>query len=183
MSTDASSSRTIHPTENEFEISWNQMPVVPSRPPLNSIPDPSQTPYHDLQQRPDSSKQSRRKKPEGIAEISSLLRTPKVNGRAKSITSDPNSAQTTPTRSGSRVSVVGSAPGSGLPRFPSQLWNGLGALPRVPRRFSIATPQQLLTDVPHFELDDDPSFWNDHNVQVGFFTSSVELLFNLVGCV
>lgn len=167
MSRDASSNRTIHPSENEFENSMNQMPVVPSRPPLNSIPDPSQYQLkqqfqHDSES---SSKESRRKKPEGIAEISSLLKTPKAHGRGKSTNSEPNSAQTTPTRSGPRVSLAG------LPRFPSELRGG--ALPRVPRRFSVATPQQLLTDVPHFELDGDPSFWNDHNVQVGLLNFSL----------
>lgn len=158
------------------------MPFVPSRAPLNSIPDPSQyqskTPQqqfqHDLEEKPESSKDSRRRKPEGIAEtqlISSVLKTPKVYGRGKSTNSEPNSAQSTPIRSGHRVSIAGSASGSSLMRLPSQLGNGggrAGVFPSVSRRYSIATPQQLLTDVPHFKLDDDPSFWNDHNVQVDF---------------
>lgn len=145
--------------ENEFEGLWNQTMLLPSRPPLNSIPDPSQyqSQLH-FEEKPESS--SRRRKHEGVGERSSLMRTPKVNGRAKPANSESNSAQSTPTRSVHRVSA--------LTRLPPQFGNGGGRLHRDSnsRRFSIATPQQLLADVPHFELDDDPSFWNDHNVQV-----------------
>ncbi|XP_057810222.1 LOW QUALITY PROTEIN: kinesin-like protein KIN-12E [Salvia miltiorrhiza] len=157
--------------ENEFESIWNQTMLVPSRPPLNSIPDPSQyqsqlSQLH-FEEKPES---SRRRKHEGVGErqvISAFMRTPKANGRAKPASSEPNSAQSTPARSGHRVSFAGST----LTRLPSQFSNGggrAGLLHRDSnsRRFSIATPQQLLADVPHFELDDDPSFWNDHNVQV-----------------
>lgn len=157
--------------ENEFESAWNQTPFIPSRPPLNDIPDPSQYQSQqsqlDFEEKPES---SRRRKHEGMGErqlISSFLRTPKVNGRARSTNSEPNSAQSTPARSGHRVSIGGST----IARLPSQFGNGggrAGILPRDSnsRRYSIATPQQLLADVPCFELDHDPSFWNDHNVQV-----------------
>ncbi|KAH6808567.1 phragmoplast orienting kinesin 1 [Perilla frutescens var. frutescens] len=150
--------------ENEFESPWNQTPFIPSRPPLNSIPDPSQYQSHlHFEEKPES---SRRRKHEAMGErhfISSMLRTPKVGGRAKPTNSEPNSAQSTPARSGHRVSIGGST----VTRLPSQFGNGGGrARDSYSRRFSIATSQQLLADVPHIELDDDPSFWNDHNVQV-----------------
>ncbi|KAI3469226.1 hypothetical protein Pfo_025889 [Paulownia fortunei] len=187
MSKDSPFTRPIHrktpqslANENEFESSWNQIPSIPSRAPLNSIPDPSQyhskTPLqqfqHDFKEKSESSKPSGSKKPEGITEthlISSLLKTPKVYGRAKPTNSEPNSAQSTPIRSGSRVSNAGAASGCTITRLPSQLGNGGGRggiFPRVSRGISIAIPHQLSADVPHFELDDDPSFWNDHNVQV-----------------
>lgn len=152
--------------ENELAGFWNQSALFPSRPPLNSIPDPSQ---YLLQQSQlhfeDKPESSRRRKHEGV--VSSLMRTPKGNGRVNSSNSEPNSAQSTPARSGHRVSIGGST----LTRLPSQFGNGggrSGLLHRDSdsRRYSIATPQQLLADTPHFELDADPSFWNDHNVQV-----------------
>lgn len=153
--------------ENDLASLWNQTTPFPSRPPLNSIPDPSQYLLQQSQlhfeEKPES---SRRRKHEGI--VSALTRTPKGNGRAKSSNSEPNSAQSTPARSGHRVSIGGST----LTRLPSQFGYGGGGRSTLlhrdsdSRRFSIATPQQLLADTPHFELDADPSFWNDHNVQV-----------------
>ncbi|KAK6160939.1 hypothetical protein DH2020_004320 [Rehmannia glutinosa] len=165
--------------ENEFESSCNQIPSVPSRAPLISITDPSQcqskTPLQQFQddskEKPESFKASASKKSDGITESqlsSSLLKTPKVYGRGKPANSEPNSAQSTPIRSGSRVSNASAASGSTLTRLPSQFVNGGGRggiFPRVSRRFSVAIPQQLSADIPHFELDDDPSFWKDHNVQ------------------
>ncbi|XP_042050674.1 kinesin-like protein KIN-12E isoform X3 [Salvia splendens] len=152
--------------ENEFESLWSQTIPGPSRPPFNSIPDPSQSQQSQLQSE-EKPELSRRRKHEGMGErqlISSLMRTPKVNGRAKPSHSEPNSAQSTPARSVHRVSIGAST----LTRLPPQFGNGGGRLHRDSdsRRYSIATPQQLLAEIPHFELDDDPSFWNDHNVQV-----------------
>ncbi|KAL7104710.1 hypothetical protein ACP275_07G001000 [Erythranthe tilingii] len=180
MSSDSSSARSNHrktlqsiPNENEFDTSSNQIPSVPSRAPLNSIPDPSQ--YHmktPLHQSHDPSIASASKKSDGIVEthlVSSLLKTPKFCGRGKLTNSETNSAQTTPIRSGPRVSNIGVASGSTLTRLPSQLGNGGGRggpFPRVSRGISVVIPQQILVDVPHFELDDDRSFWNDRNVQV-----------------
>ncbi|PIN19457.1 Kinesin-like protein [Handroanthus impetiginosus] len=163
--------------ENKHGSSWNQISLVASRAPLNSIPDPSQyqweTPpqqfQHDFREKPESSKSSISRKTEGIAElqrVSSVLKTSKVHCRGKSSSSEPSSVQSTPIRSGHRVSDVS---GFTLTRLPSQFVNGRGrggVFPKVPGGVSIAFPQQLSADVPHFELDDDPSFWNDHNVQV-----------------
>ncbi|EYU33095.1 hypothetical protein MIMGU_mgv1a0001132mg, partial [Erythranthe guttata] len=173
MSSDTSSARPNHrktlqsiPNENEFDTSSNQIPSVPSRAPLNSIPDPSQ--YH-LHQSHDPSIASASKKSDGIVETHLVLKTPKFCGRGKLTNSETNSAQTTPIRSGPRVSNIGVASGSTLTRLPSQLGNGGGRggpFPRVSRGISVVIPQQILVDVPHFELDDDRSFWNDRNVQV-----------------
>lgn len=167
--------------ENELESLWNQTILVPARPPLNSIPDPSQ--YQSQLHFEDQSEPSRRRKHEGAGDrqlVSSLMRTPKVSGRAKPASSEPNSAQSTPARSGHRVSIGGST----FTRLPSQFGNGGGRMHRDSnsRRFSIATPQQLLADVPNFELDDDPSFWNDHNVQVHFLFE-ISFLFFVVNSI
>ncbi|KAL3812228.1 hypothetical protein ACJIZ3_013496 [Penstemon smallii] len=149
--------------ENEFESPLNQIPLILSRSPLNSIPDPSQfrskTPnqqfHHDTKEKPQSSTQL----------ISSFARTPnsRVYNRGKSAYSEPNSA---PSRSGARVSNEGS---TSLMRSPFQIAKGLGrlgVLPRVSRGISVTMPQQVVADVPCFELEEDPLFWKDHNVQV-----------------
>ncbi|EYU26201.1 hypothetical protein MIMGU_mgv1a020090mg [Erythranthe guttata] len=168
MSSDSNHRKTFQsiPNENDFDTSSNHIPSVPSRAPLNSIPDPSQ--YH-LHQSHDPSIASATKKSDGIVETHLLLKTPKFCGRGKLTISETNSAQTTPIRSGPRVSNIGVASGSTLTRLPSQLRNGGGRggpFPRVSRGISVVIPQQILVDVPHFELDDDRSFWNDRNVQV-----------------
>lgn len=193
MSNDSSSSRlncrkTLQstPNENEFESSWNSIPLVPSRAPLNSIPDPSQCQsiphqqlHHDFKDKPGPSKASGSRKLEGLTETqlnSSLVKTPKLNGRGKQSNSEPNSAQSTPIRSGPRLSNAGFASGSILTRLPPQLGNGggRGVIPRVSRGMSVAISHQTYADdVPHFELNDDPSFWKDRNVQVDFVNLTV----------
>ncbi|KAK4493424.1 hypothetical protein RD792_017674 [Penstemon davidsonii] len=149
--------------ENEFESPLNQIPLIPSRSPLNSIPDPSQfqskTPnqqfHHDTKEKPQSSTQL----------TSSFTRAPssRVYNRGKSAYSEPNSA---PIRSGARVFNEGS---TSLMRSPFQIAKGLGRLgilPRVSRGISVSIPQQVVADIPCFELEEDPLFWKDHNVQV-----------------
>ncbi|KAL0414872.1 UNVERIFIED_CONTAM: Kinesin-like protein KIN-12C [Sesamum radiatum] len=162
----------IHPhspqNENDFQTSSNPSPLLPSRPPLNSIPDPSQQQFHhDFKEKPVSlsSKSYATRISEGV---SSAQTTPKLYARAKSTHSEPNSAQTTPGRTGPRTSTVAAA-SAALMRLPSQLGHAGGRgvnVPRVSRGISMAITEQLLADVPHFELDEDPLFWNDHNVQV-----------------
>ncbi|KAL0376309.1 UNVERIFIED_CONTAM: Kinesin-like protein KIN-12C [Sesamum calycinum] len=162
-------SKHTHPhflqNENHFESSSNPSPLLPSRPPLNSIPDPSQHPlHHDFKEKPLSSKSYATRISEGI---SSAQKTPRLYARAKSTNSEPNSAQTTPSRTGPRVSTAAAA--ASHMRLPSQLGHAGGRggnAPRVSRGISMAITEQLLADVPHFELDEDPLFWNDHNVQV-----------------
>ncbi|KAL0457547.1 UNVERIFIED_CONTAM: Kinesin-like protein KIN-12C [Sesamum latifolium] len=161
----------IHPhflqNENDFQTSSIPSPLLPSRPPLNSIPDPSlQQFHHDFKEKPVSlsSKSYATRISDGI---SSAQKTPKLYARGKSTNSEPNSAQTTPTRTGPRVSTASAS--ATLMRLPSQLGHAGGRgsnVPRVSRGISMAITEQLLADVPHFELDEDPLFWNDHNVQV-----------------
>ncbi|GLT60250.1 hypothetical protein SLA2020_330230 [Shorea laevis] len=89
-----------------------------------------------------------------------------MSGRGK-VHSEPNSAQSTPTRSSSRVSLGGV---SAVSRVSQVLgWRGglnAGSSSRVSRGISMIDNSDLSNDVPHFELDEDPSFWTDHNVQV-----------------
>ncbi|MFS7944338.1 hypothetical protein Hanom_Chr06g00510981 [Helianthus anomalus] len=39
---------------------------------------------------------------------------------------------------------------------------------RVSRRISSGNGELVAAEVPHFELVEDPSFWDDHNVQVDY---------------
>ncbi|KAL3626647.1 hypothetical protein CASFOL_030196 [Castilleja foliolosa] len=162
--------------ENEFETLCNQIPSASSRAPLISITDPSQCQskisiQNDFKELAESSsKAPATKKSDGVSEtqlISSLLlKTPKLYGRNKPANSEPNSAQTTPIRTGPRLSIASAASGCTISRLPPN-GGGKGSIfPRVCRGISTSSPQLLSVDVPHIELDDDPSFWKDHNVQV-----------------
>ncbi|KAK8471014.1 hypothetical protein PHAVU_003G119700 [Phaseolus vulgaris] len=113
--------------ENELEAAQNPVNFPPPRTPLHSIPDPSQC------QELEPARQPRF----GSA-------TPRLSARIGKSHSEPNSAQSTPTRTASRVSLGGGRPSASA--FPKET--------------------EFCVHVPHFELKDDPSFWTDHNVQV-----------------
>ncbi|XP_075476802.1 kinesin-like protein KIN-12C isoform X2 [Primulina tabacum] len=169
-------------SENGFESPSNQMQLTPSRSPLNSIPDPSQLQsrthnqllQHHFKEKPESSRCIGSKTFEAIAEteqISSFLKNPRGYAKGKAAHSEPSSAQSTPqVRSGPKFSNFSSASSGGtLTRVLCQLGSvgGRGGVcPRVSRRISISNPEQLPVQVPQFELDEDPGFWENHNVQV-----------------
>ncbi|KAH1116640.1 hypothetical protein GLYMA_17G038700v4 [Glycine max] len=103
--------------ENEFEpCPPNQINFPPPRTPFSSIPDPSRF---------------------GNA-------TPRLSVRFGKPHSEPNSAQSTPSRNTSRLSLGG------------------GRLSSC----AFVKETEFCVHVPHFDLKDDPSFWTDHNVQV-----------------
>lgn len=133
----------IETSENEFE-SQNPINFPPPRTPLNSIPDPSQ--YHE----PELLRYAR-------SSSDRFVNTPSI--RIPKPHSEPNSAQSTPARNSSRVSLGG---GGGS----SRVSLGKGFLKGT---------DIISTEVQHFELKHDPSFWMDHNVQV-----RVYLLFLLI---
>ncbi|BAT77004.1 hypothetical protein VIGAN_01508300 [Vigna angularis var. angularis] len=113
--------------ENELEGWQNPINFPPPRTPLNSITDPSQC------QELEPARQHRF----GSA-------TPRLSGRVGKPQSEPNSAQSTPARNASRVSLGGGRPSA----------------------CALLKETEFCVNVPHFELKDDPSFWTDHNVQV-----------------
>ncbi|AES92050.2 kinesin motor domain protein [Medicago truncatula] len=123
----------IETSENEFE-SQNPINFPPPRTPLNSIPDPSQ--YHE----PELLRHAR-------SSSDRFVNTPSI--RIPKPHSEPNSAQSTPARNSSRVSLGG---GGGS----SRVSLGKGFLKGT---------DIISTEVQHFELKHDPSFWMDHNVQ------------------
>ncbi|KAK7264770.1 hypothetical protein RJT34_32380 [Clitoria ternatea] len=131
MSKETRRSLQNEPNENEFESSLNLINHPPPRTPFNTIPDPSQC-----------------SEPDPLRPVRLANATPRVCGRTGKPHSEPNSAQSTPARSASRVSLGA----KGSSRGPSSC-----ALPR---------DTEFCVNVPHFELQDDPSFWTDHNVQV-----------------
>ncbi|KAK9080054.1 hypothetical protein SSX86_001729 [Deinandra increscens subsp. villosa] len=137
--------------ENQLEKPL-QIPVdVPiSRTPLDTIPDPSQFSnefLHEVLNR------------NGFRDKS--LDAGSSYNRRKF-----ESANSTPARSVSRTTYVGQLGACTGPRVLHSAGERGGSIPRVSRRISSVNSEQLPTEVPHFELVEDPSFWDDHNVQV-----------------
>lgn len=119
--------------ENEFE-SQNPINFPPPRTPLNSIPDPSQCHEHE---------------PLRHARFASDRLGSGASVRIGKLHSEPSSAQSTPARNSSRVSLG-------------------GGNSRVSLGKGMVKGAEVATEVQHFELKQDPSFWTDHNVQVCF---------------
>lgn len=182
----ASSSRNPQPlesNENRFESSSNNPTHVqfhPRRSPLNAIPDPSQL-RRDLESDSDAPKldgaegsqtfddKTSVSSSEGLLPVGKFVSvlglgtsTPKVtSGRAR-VNSESNSAQSTPARSSG---IRGLGAGS---RIYQSNGGRTGGSSRVSRRFTIVNTEHAepVVDAPHFELEEDPLFWKDHNVQV-----------------
>lgn len=155
--------------ENEF-ASFSMF--SPSRAPLNSIPDPSQLQKtthlsdFDLAQKLELARtQGPERRFEGRAGAHDS--NPRIVTRNARSRSEPNSAQSTPTRSGARVSLGG---GCVTGARVAQSFVGRG---RIPRGISMADSMEA---TPHFEMNEDHSFWKEHNVQVCGFCLGVSLV-------
>ncbi|XP_070011903.1 kinesin-like protein KIN-12C [Nicotiana sylvestris] len=151
MSKDASSSsvrsaaaRTqFESNENDFDNT--EFPfLTPTRTPLNSITDPSQCLALAQDLHPTKSETTRAVR-DGNG----------VRGKAHS---EPNSAQTTPVR---RICNVFTPSGAR-----HALHTGGKGTTSLSSRNSKGTLVINSEPSVHFELSEDPSFWNDHNVQV-----------------
>ncbi|KAF9674332.1 hypothetical protein SADUNF_Sadunf10G0116300 [Salix dunnii] len=149
--------------ENEFETSLNSSAhFPPPRTPLNSIPDPTQCHKETHESGFDSKLETTRSGRFSTGTPRVLIR----NGKAAQ--SEPNSAHSTPARSASRNSLGGALGGYATGTRSLQFNKGKDASflsSRVSRGISVAN-SDFPDDVPHFELEEDPSFWKDHNVQV-----------------
>lgn len=190
MSRDGSSSRFAsrdsqraverEANENEFGTSPNQAQFPPPRTPLHAIADPSQS--QKEKQGQDCDSESRGDKPESARTFHNRFsdRKPEMLNlnlssaahkgvsRHGKVHSEPNSAQSTPGRSSSRLSFGGGVTSGS--RY-AQVNGGRAGMncgsSRVSRGIStMENTSESSTDVPHFELVEDPSFWTDHNVQV-----------------
>lgn len=161
MSNNNSSSRQPNESnENvtENDLKTNLIHFPPPRTPLNTIPDPFQ--LDDNFEGARTRRLSDRKADNFDMQLNKALAglsnaTPRVSGRGRP-NSEPNSAQSTPGRIFSRV--------SGVPHHQSGARGG-GGNSRVSRGLPIVGSEDLV-EVSHFELEEDPSFWKDHNVQV-----------------
>ncbi|XP_038875671.1 kinesin-like protein KIN-12C [Benincasa hispida] len=178
MSKHVSSSKSSQPesNENELGISPSGLHFPPPRTPFNIIADPAQfqKEFHDsgfdsrFKLQSIKADWSSDRKSEVSLKINgnacSNYGTPRVSVQGRRVNSEPSSTQSTPAKSSSRVSFGGAivATGSKAP----QLADGrAGSSSRFFRRISIMNTE-LPVDVPHFDLEEDPSFWKDHNVQV-----------------
>ncbi|GKV51238.1 hypothetical protein SLEP1_g57905 [Rubroshorea leprosula] len=180
MSRDASSSRFVsqdawhEANENEFECSLNQAHFHPPRTPLNAIADPSQCQKEKQSQECDADSKDKYESGKmhhhrlsngksGMLNLNLSIATQRGMSRHGKVHSEPNSAQSTPTRSSSRVSAV-SRVSQVIGR---RVEVNAGSSSRVSRGISMIDNSDLSNDVPHLELDEDPLFWTDHiNVQV-----------------
>lgn len=176
MSKDACGSRLgsrrssqLEASENEFDGSLSSAAhFPPPRTPLNAIQDPSQR--HGGVHGPDL---DAREKSELIGDsrpsdkkVEAWHLTPRT-ARGGKTHSEPSSAQSTPARAaGSRASLGGAMVGCAGSRGNDltghrrmSLYSGAS------RGFQIANAETRL-EVPHFELEENSSFWTDNNVQV-----------------
>lgn len=164
--------------ENEFEVSQSLNSYPPPRTPLNSIPDPSQSQKESLESevnshykleaiRPgrSSDKRIEASSSDRFGNFSFSYATPRVLGRNGKAHSEPNSAQSTPARNASRVSLGGAVGICAGSRVPYSGGGKSGSSGTFLKGISVAN-SELSKEVQHFELKEDPSFWMDHNVQV-----------------
>ncbi|XVF28135.1 hypothetical protein REPUB_Repub15cG0002900 [Reevesia pubescens] len=135
----------------------------PPRTPLNSIPDPSQ--YQKESQIQDEHDVDSIDKSEYTK---TLHKTPKLTSRHGKLHSEPNSAQSTPARSGSRFSLGCGAGPCVAGRVTLGGRGGVSSTSssRVSRGISMIDNSNFSVEAPHFELIEDPSFWRDRNLQV-----------------
>ncbi|XP_010487614.1 PREDICTED: kinesin-like protein KIN-12C isoform X1 [Camelina sativa] len=172
----------IEMPESEENMFANLSLFSPSRAPLNSIPDPSQLqkanhlPEFDLVQKLESTRTQHQRTlgPEKRFDVSEGRAgnangmhdsNPKIVGRNGKSRSEPNSAQSTPTRNGARVSLGGGC-ATGARVVQSFGGRGTSSFARIPRGIHMAESVSFAETTPLFELNEDHSFWKEHNVQV-----------------
>lgn len=170
MAKQASASRNseLESNENELGTSPSALHFPPPRTPFNIIADPAQyhREFHDSGF--DSNYKLQSTKPDCSSDRKSQVSlkiingnactnngTPRFSAQTRRVNSEPSSTQSTPAKSSSRVSFGGAIVADGR----------AGSSFRLSRRISIPNTE-LPVDVPHFDLEEDPSFWKDHNVQV-----------------
>ncbi|KAJ4828316.1 hypothetical protein Tsubulata_043828, partial [Turnera subulata] len=180
--------------ENEFEASSSTSTsllnssssslLLPPRTPLHAIPDPAQSKPPETTSRV-AARVSDTKKPDaGSTGVLLSSTTPRTLTRHAKSAAEPNSATSTPARTTTTAAVTSSRLSLGASsssstssarinalsvmrgREGSSFGGGGGSSSRVSRGISVASYDFSEKEVPHFELQEDPSFWADHNVQV-----------------
>ncbi|KAI3505973.1 hypothetical protein L1887_28326 [Cichorium endivia] len=152
MAKDSSKNSQAEGNENQVDKTLstsNPFDIPLSRTPLNVIPDPSQFSKELLQEVVNHT---------GFRDKS--LEAGSTSRRKF------DSAHSTPARSVSRTTYVGQLGACTGPRVLHCTGERGASSSRVSRRISNVNCEPPPTAVPHFELVEDPSFWNDHNVQV-----------------
>lgn len=173
--TSRNSIRNTELNENDLESFSSNFNVnyPPPRTPLNSIPDPcqylEQKANHEIDY--EVSRPGRSSDAKLEASVMMMMMSKKSgnvsgydNSRASNkwkSNSEPNSANSTPAR---RISCVGVNTG---PRVSVYGGEKGGSSSKVSKRLSVGN-FEVPDEITKFELVEDPSFWNDHNVQVNF---------------
>ncbi|KAJ0789479.1 putative plus-end-directed kinesin ATPase [Helianthus annuus] len=142
----------VEGNENQFEkIPSISVDIPISRTPLDTIPDPSQFSKEFIHEVLNQSGIKDKLLDAGVGAGSSRRKFDLANS--------------TPARSVSRTNVgqLGACTG---PRVVQSTGERGGGVSRVSRRISSGNGELVAAEVPHFELVEDPSFWDDHNVQV-----------------
>lgn len=148
MAKDGSKNSQADGNENQFEKTLSHQVDIPlSRTPLNAIPDPSQFSKEFFQE----------------VLIHNGFRDKSLEAGSTSNRRKYDSAHSTPARRTTYGGQLGACTG---PRALQSTGERAGSSSRVSRRISNVNCEPTPTEVPHFELVEDPSFWNDHNVQV-----------------
>ncbi|XP_065863918.1 kinesin-like protein KIN-12C [Euphorbia lathyris] len=174
-----SSNQQEEANENELENSLNSAHFPPPRTPLNTIPDPSQ--FHRETHESDFNSKEKTERLDAIhagtarlsgkkiesVDKSGTYATPRVSNRQGKLHLEPNSVQNTPTRSGNRASLGGGMGAYGFGVRAAHFAKGKETTStyRHSRRNSMEI-SEFPVEAQHFELDEDPAFWAEHNVQV-----------------
>lgn len=168
----------VETKENEFENSMNSVHVQPARTPLNSIQDPSQYQEEtresdfDSREKHEATGERHRSSDRRIEGLDSKTGNgnnsnpciPRTSSRQGKAQPELHYVQSTPGRSGARVSLGGGC-SSGARGVQCNGVRGVISSSRISRGIPVAD-FDLYTEAPHFEFDEDPSYWTDHNVQV-----------------
>lgn len=170
--TSRNSIKLTEPNENDPESFSSNFYAnfPPPRTPLNSIPDPSQCleqkANHEIDYEVSRQVRSSDVKLEASVAMMMSKRGGNVSGYDNSRVSskwksysEPNSANSTPVR---RISSVGVNTG---PRVSVYGGEKGGSSSKVSKRLSVGN-LEVPEEITKFELVEDPSFRNDHNVQV-----------------
>ncbi|XP_011656324.1 kinesin-like protein KIN-12C isoform X2 [Cucumis sativus] len=162
--------------ENELGVSPSGFHFPPPRTPFNIIADPAQFQKEFYDSGFDSNLKFQSTEADFFSDRKSEVSlkingnactnsgTPRLSAQGRRVSSEPSSTHSTPAKSSSRVSLGGAIVSTGS-KAPQLADGRAGSSYRFSRRISMPNTE-FPVDVSHIDLEEDPSFWKDHNVQV-----------------